>query len=61
MYESSDYKHFKDWLDKVYLPTMRSRLRESCNIVRNTLDELGIRHIIPKAGFYLWMDLIEVQ
>ncbi|EDV21831.1 1-aminocyclopropane-1-carboxylate synthase-like protein 1 [Trichoplax sp. H2] len=48
-----------DWLDNVYFPTMRRRLKESYEIVRQTLDELGIRYVIPKAGLFVWVDLIE--
>eukprot|EP00057_Strongylocentrotus_purpuratus_P004454 XP_003728739.1 PREDICTED: probable inactive 1-aminocyclopropane-1-carboxylate synthase-like protein 2 isoform X1 [Strongylocentrotus purpuratus] len=45
----------KEWL-KSYLPTHNSMLVESANIMKETLDDLGVPYVKPRAGLFIWAD-----
>ncbi|KAM4689056.1 1-aminocyclopropane-1-carboxylate synthase-like protein 1 [Discoglossus pictus] len=46
----------RDWLDNVFFPTNKQRLKESQKILVNGLQDLGIPVIQGSAGLYVWAD-----
>ncbi|XP_038620745.1 1-aminocyclopropane-1-carboxylate synthase-like protein 1 [Tachyglossus aculeatus] len=47
----------QDWIDHVYLPENRSRLKAAHTYVTDQLKSLGIPFLDRKAGFFIWIDL----
>ncbi|XP_004682947.1 PREDICTED: probable inactive 1-aminocyclopropane-1-carboxylate synthase-like protein 2 [Condylura cristata] len=47
----------REWIDKVYLPTNRSRLRTSHRYVTNKLQALKIPFLKRGSGLYVWISL----
>ncbi|KAM9657988.1 putative inactive 1-aminocyclopropane-1-carboxylate synthase-like protein 2 [Trichechus inunguis] len=47
----------RDWIDKVYLPTNWSRLREAHKYVTGKLKALKIPFLNRGSGFYIWINL----
>ncbi len=46
-----------DWLDNVYLPTNRKRLRQAYLSASEMLKEMGVEVLESSAGLYVWVNL----
>ncbi|XP_069816744.1 1-aminocyclopropane-1-carboxylate synthase-like protein 1 isoform X2 [Dendropsophus ebraccatus] len=46
----------RDWLDKVFFPTNKKRLRESQKTLVTGLEKLGIPVLHRSTGIYVWAD-----
>ncbi|XP_069067742.1 1-aminocyclopropane-1-carboxylate synthase-like protein 1 [Pleurodeles waltl] len=46
----------RDWLDNVFFPTNKRRLREAQNILVNGLNEIGIPVHRSSGGLFVWAD-----
>uniref|UniRef100_A0A5F8GJ39 Aminotransferase class I/classII large domain-containing protein n=1 Tax=Monodelphis domestica TaxID=13616 RepID=A0A5F8GJ39_MONDO len=46
-----------DWIDQVYLPTNRLRLKAAHTYVTDELKTLGIPFLNRNSGLYVWIDL----
>nr|XP_016849818.1 PREDICTED: 1-aminocyclopropane-1-carboxylate synthase-like protein 1 isoform X2 [Anolis carolinensis] len=46
----------REWLDNVFFPTNRRRLKEAQNILVNGLAEIGIPVLKSSGGLYVWAD-----
>lgn len=47
----------KEWIDKVFLPTNRSRMRAAHRYVTNELKALKIPFLSHGSGLYIWINL----
>ncbi|VFV35413.1 PREDICTED: 1-aminocyclopropane-1-carboxylate [Lynx pardinus] len=47
----------REWIDKVYLPTYRSRLQIAHGYMTKKLEALGIPFLNRGSGLYIWMNL----
>ncbi|XP_039082735.1 probable inactive 1-aminocyclopropane-1-carboxylate synthase-like protein 2 isoform X1 [Hyaena hyaena] len=47
----------REWIDKVYLPTYRSRLQKAHGYVTQKLEALGIPFLNRGSGLYIWINL----
>ncbi|XP_067418306.1 1-aminocyclopropane-1-carboxylate synthase-like protein 1 [Emydura macquarii macquarii] len=55
-YVLSQFLSDRDWLDNVYFPTNKKRLREAQNILVDGLTEIGIPVLKSSGGLYVWAD-----
>ncbi|NWX97043.1 1A1L1 protein, partial [Nothoprocta ornata] len=46
----------RDWLDNVFFPTNKKRLREAKNILVDGLADIGIPVLRSSGGLYVWAD-----
>eukprot|EP00794_Sanderia_malayensis_P004768 gene4768-5395_t len=46
-----------DWLDNVYLPANRARVRKNYDFIKKELEEIGVDVLKASAGLYVWVDL----
>ncbi|XP_010154756.1 PREDICTED: 1-aminocyclopropane-1-carboxylate synthase-like protein 1, partial [Eurypyga helias] len=46
----------RDWLDNVFFPTNKKRLKEAQNILVDGLADLGIPVLKSSGGLYVWAD-----
>uniref|UniRef100_A0A6G1RV18 1-aminocyclopropane-1-carboxylate synthase homolog (Inactive) like n=1 Tax=Hypotaenidia okinawae TaxID=2861861 RepID=A0A6G1RV18_9GRUI len=46
----------RDWLDKVFFPTNKKRLKEAQNILVDGLADVGIPVLKSSGGLYVWAD-----
>ncbi|NWI19493.1 1A1L1 protein, partial [Crypturellus soui] len=46
----------RDWLDNVFFPTNKKRLREAQNILVDGLADVGIPVLKSSGGLYVWAD-----
>ncbi|XP_072172367.1 probable inactive 1-aminocyclopropane-1-carboxylate synthase-like protein 2 [Diadema setosum] len=49
----------KEWVHRVYLPAFCRRLQEARDAVTTALDKLGVEYVRPRAGLYVWMNLVK--
>ena len=49
-----------DWLDRVYFPTNRVRLRAHYDLMTRFLDSMSIPYVATGTGLYVWCDLSRV-
>ncbi|NWU98293.1 1A1L1 protein, partial [Upupa epops] len=52
----SQFLRDRDWLDKVFLPTNRKRLKEARTLLVAGLADLGIPVLSSSGGLYVWAD-----
>ncbi|XP_019363960.1 PREDICTED: 1-aminocyclopropane-1-carboxylate synthase-like protein 1 [Gavialis gangeticus] len=55
-YVLSQFLSDRDWLDNVFLPTNKKRLKEAQNILVDGLSEIGIPVLKSSGGLYVWAD-----
>lgn len=49
-----------DWLDNVFFPTNKKRLKEAQNILVDGLADVGIPVLKSSGGLYVWADFRKV-
>ncbi|XP_037240957.1 1-aminocyclopropane-1-carboxylate synthase-like protein 1 isoform X1 [Falco rusticolus] len=52
----SQFLRDRDWLDNVFFPTNKKRLKEAQNILVDGLADVGIPILKSSAGLYVWAD-----
>ncbi|XP_077159045.1 1-aminocyclopropane-1-carboxylate synthase-like protein 1 isoform X2 [Paroedura picta] len=52
----SQFLSDREWLDNVFFPTNRRRLKEAQNILVDGLEEIGIPVFKSSGGLYIWAD-----
>ncbi|NWT44948.1 1A1L1 protein, partial [Chroicocephalus maculipennis] len=52
----SQFLRDRDWLDNVFLPTNKKRLKEAQNILVDGLANVGIPVLKSSGGLYVWAD-----
>uniref|UniRef100_A0A8C4UZ31 Aminotransferase class I/classII large domain-containing protein n=1 Tax=Falco tinnunculus TaxID=100819 RepID=A0A8C4UZ31_FALTI len=52
----SQFLRDRDWLDNVFFPTTKKRLKEAQNILVDGLADVGIPILKSSAGLYVWAD-----
>lgn len=50
-----------DWLDNVFFPTNKKRLKEAQNILVDGLADVGIPVLKSSGGLYVWADFRKVR
>lgn len=55
-YVLSQFLSDRDWLDNVYFPTNKRRLKEARSILVDGLAEIGIPVLKSSGGLYVWAD-----
>ncbi|CAM5093761.1 unnamed protein product [Eretmochelys imbricata] len=55
-YVLSQFLSDRDWLDNVYFPTNKKRLKEAQSILVDGLAEIGIPVLKSSGGLYIWAD-----
>ncbi|XP_066557120.1 1-aminocyclopropane-1-carboxylate synthase-like protein 1 isoform X1 [Amia ocellicauda] len=48
--------HDRDWINQVYLPTNRARLKTAHHLLASELKGLGIPFLNRPSGFFIWAD-----
>nr|KAF6463683.1 1-aminocyclopropane-1-carboxylate synthase-like protein (inactive) like [Rousettus aegyptiacus] len=56
-YKLRQLLHDREWIDKVFLPTNRSRLQAAHKYITNELKALKIPFLSRGSGLYIWMNL----
>ncbi|NXT75605.1 1A1L1 protein, partial [Zapornia atra] len=56
----SQFLRDRDWLDKVFFPTNKKRLKEAQNILVDGLADVGIPVLKSSGGLYVWADFRKV-
>uniref|UniRef100_A0A8C4RFV8 1-aminocyclopropane-1-carboxylate synthase-like protein 1 n=1 Tax=Erpetoichthys calabaricus TaxID=27687 RepID=A0A8C4RFV8_ERPCA len=55
-HQAAQLLHDRDWINQVYLPTNRGRLKAAHQYVVNELKALDIPFLDRPAGFFIWTD-----
>ncbi|XP_064635185.1 1-aminocyclopropane-1-carboxylate synthase-like protein 1 [Lineus longissimus] len=50
----------RDWMNNVYFPTNLARMRRARKLMKEGLEDVGIKVYPSKAGFFIWADFSEV-
>jgi len=50
-----------DWLDNVFFPTNKRRLKEAQNLLVDRLADIGIPVLKSSGGLYVWADFRKVR
>uniref|UniRef100_A0A8B9NAG4 Aminotransferase class I/classII large domain-containing protein n=1 Tax=Accipiter nisus TaxID=211598 RepID=A0A8B9NAG4_9AVES len=56
----SQFLRDRDWLDNVFFPTNKKRLKEAQNILVDGLADVGIPVLKSSGGLYVWADFRKV-